>query len=198
MGLQGGQAGEADYLELGSWNVSCSMCGRKRKSSKVVQNWQGQYRCPWHNEIRQPQDFVRNVKDIMTVPFAQPENIVFVPIIAPFPLGISPNPIILTLFADDLITESGSNPLYTELPSFTDLTIETGYEGFANSTYPGWVVPTSFLWSWASGGVGITIASPTANATFLNAIAPGVHGVLQVLVTDNLGGQATATVSVHT
>lgn len=198
MGLQGGQAGEADYLELGDWNVSCSMCGRKRKSSKVVQNWQGQYRCPWHNEIRQPQDFVRNVKDIMTVPFSQPENIVFVPIIAPFPLGISPNPIVLTLFADDLITESGSNPLYTELPSFTDLTIETGYEGFANSVFPGWVVPTSFLWSWASGGVGITIASPTANATFLNAIAPGVHGVLQVLVTDNLGGQATATVSVHT
>ena len=66
--------GRADYYEPGDWNVACSMCGRKRKSSELVRNWQGLWRCPVHNEPRQPQDFVANVKDVMTVPFAQPET----------------------------------------------------------------------------------------------------------------------------
>lgn len=66
--------GRADYYETGEWNVACSMCGRKRKASEVVQNWQGQYRCPEHNEPRQPQDFVRGVADIQTPAFVQPER----------------------------------------------------------------------------------------------------------------------------
>jgi len=65
--------GKADYLELGDWNVACSMCGRKFKASQMVKNWQGMWRCPAHNEPRHPQDFVRGVQDIQTVPFAQPE-----------------------------------------------------------------------------------------------------------------------------
>lgn len=64
--------GRADYLALGNWNALCSMCGRKRKASEMVRNWEGQYRCPVHNEIRQPQDFVRGVPDIMTPPWVQP------------------------------------------------------------------------------------------------------------------------------
>jgi hypothetical protein len=32
------------------------------------------WRCPEHNEPRQPQDFVRNVPDVQSVPFAQPET----------------------------------------------------------------------------------------------------------------------------
>lgn len=70
--------GRADYLELGDWNASCSMCGRKRKASQLVRNWQGLYRCPEHNEIRQPQDFVRNVKDVMSVPWSQPQEDTYV------------------------------------------------------------------------------------------------------------------------
>lgn len=66
--------GRADHLELGSWNVACSMCGRKRKASELVKNWQGQWRCPEHNEPRHPQDFVRGVPDNMSVPFSQPEQ----------------------------------------------------------------------------------------------------------------------------
>jgi hypothetical protein len=50
------------------------MCDRKRKASTMVRNWQGLYRCPEHNEARQPQDFVRDVKDIMTTPWGQPPN----------------------------------------------------------------------------------------------------------------------------
>lgn len=65
--------GRADYFELGDYNAACSMCGRKRKASQMVRNWQGLYRCPSHNEARQPQDFVRATPDIMSVPWAQPQ-----------------------------------------------------------------------------------------------------------------------------
>jgi hypothetical protein len=70
----GPHKGRADYLEVGDWNVACSMCGRKRKSSYMVQNWQGQYRCSEHNEPRQPQDFVRGMQDIQTPPYVQQER----------------------------------------------------------------------------------------------------------------------------
>lgn len=66
--------GRADYYADGDFNAVCSMCDRKRKASQMVRNWQGLYRCPEHNEIRQPQDFVRDVKDIMTTPWGQLPN----------------------------------------------------------------------------------------------------------------------------
>ena len=69
-----GVKGRADYLELGDWNAACSMCGRKRKASELVKNWQGYYRCPEHNEPRQPQDFVRGEADIQTPPWVQPQT----------------------------------------------------------------------------------------------------------------------------
>lgn len=75
--------GPHDYLELGTWNVACSMCGRKRKAHSVEKNWQGQYRCPEHNETRHPQDFVRAVPDDMSVPYSQPETDAFVGICFP-------------------------------------------------------------------------------------------------------------------
>lgn len=64
--------GRADYFELGDYNAYCSECGRKRKASTMERNWQGLYRCPSHNEPRQPQDFVRAIPDIMNVPWSQP------------------------------------------------------------------------------------------------------------------------------
>lgn len=66
--------GRADYFEPGDWNAACSICGRKRKASQMVQNWQGLWRCPEHNEPRQPQDFVRGIADIQTPPWAQRET----------------------------------------------------------------------------------------------------------------------------
>lgn len=66
--------GRSDYWQPGDWNVACSMCGRKRKASEMVKNWQGMWRCPEHNEPRHPQDFVRGVKDEQTVPFTQNES----------------------------------------------------------------------------------------------------------------------------
>ena len=70
--MSGPIKGRADYLELGDWNAVCSMCGRKRKASWLVKNWQGMWRCPEHNEPRQPQDFVRAVPDVQTPPWVQP------------------------------------------------------------------------------------------------------------------------------
>lgn len=64
--------GRADYFEPGDWNASCSLCGRKRKASQMVKNWQGYWRCPEHNEPRQPQDFIKGIQDIQTVPWSQP------------------------------------------------------------------------------------------------------------------------------
>lgn len=66
--------GPEDYYAPGDWNAACSMCGRKRKASEMVRNWQGMYRCPEHNEVRHPQDFVRASPDHVAVPWAQPET----------------------------------------------------------------------------------------------------------------------------
>ena len=66
--------GEADFLRLGDWNVQCFRCGRKRKASTMRKQWQGYYVCPAHWEVRQPQDFVRGIKDNMAPPWAQPKT----------------------------------------------------------------------------------------------------------------------------
>lgn len=77
--MGGPTKGRSDHYVGGDWNVACSMCGRKRKASQMVRNWQGMWRCPEHNEPRQPQDFVRAVPDVQSVPFAQPETDICIP-----------------------------------------------------------------------------------------------------------------------
>ncbi len=69
--------GRADYYAPGDWNTVCYQCGRKRKASTMVRNWQGFYNCPEHNEARQPQDFVRSIPDVQTAPWQQPPSQVF-------------------------------------------------------------------------------------------------------------------------
>jgi hypothetical protein len=66
--------GSADRFVPGDWNVACSMCGRKRKASQMVKNWQGYYRCPEHNEARHPQDFVRGGAVETPPPYTQPQT----------------------------------------------------------------------------------------------------------------------------
>src|SRR5947207_14857771 len=60
-----------DYV-LGDYNALCSMCGRRKKASQLVRNWQGQWRCPSHNEARHPQDFVRVPALERPPPWTQP------------------------------------------------------------------------------------------------------------------------------
>lgn len=83
--------GRADYLAEGDWNAVCFECGRKRKASMLKQHWQGYYVCPEHWEPRQPQDFVRNVTDDQTTPWAQPmPDDVFAPMCTPQGLSAVP------------------------------------------------------------------------------------------------------------
>lgn len=60
-----------DFI-LGDWNATCSMCGGKFKASQLKKHWQGFWRCQKCWNPRHPQDFVRAVKDVQTVPFDQP------------------------------------------------------------------------------------------------------------------------------
>lgn len=75
--------GPADHFVLGDWNIVCSMCGCKLKASESVKNWMGQYRCPRHNEPRQPQDFVRATPDVQTPEFVQPPSSTYVYFVTP-------------------------------------------------------------------------------------------------------------------
>lgn len=71
--------GKADHLVLGDWNAVCYECGRKFKASTMKRHWQGYWVCAKHWEARQPQDFVRNVPDVITPPWAQPPSDLFRP-----------------------------------------------------------------------------------------------------------------------
>jgi len=64
--------GRADYYAPGDWNIQCYECGRKRKASMVVKNWQGYYVCRKDYEPRHPQDFVRGVPERPMPPWVQP------------------------------------------------------------------------------------------------------------------------------
>ena len=59
--------------DKGEWEAICDSCGRKFKSSKLKQRWDGLMVCPMDYEIRQPQDFVRGVPDPQLVPWVRDE-----------------------------------------------------------------------------------------------------------------------------
>ena len=63
----------ADFFANGQWNFFCDLCGRKEKSSKGVKTWDNFYVCRKHKEQRNPQDFLKGVKDDQTVPWSRPE-----------------------------------------------------------------------------------------------------------------------------
>lgn len=66
--------GRADFLKLGDWNSICDECGQKWKATKLKKTWEGLMKCPHCWEIRNPQDFVKGVKDDQTTPFTRPES----------------------------------------------------------------------------------------------------------------------------
>jgi hypothetical protein len=65
-------AGRADFWSDGQWNFYCDLCGRKSKSSDGVKTWDNFYVCRHHKEVRNPQDFLRGVKEQMNVPWTRP------------------------------------------------------------------------------------------------------------------------------
>lgn len=204
--------GGRDFLELGTWNVCCAYCGRKRKANELITDDEfarKMWCCPEHADRRHPQEFVRGIKDDMSVPRVQPPIVSFTSLNLGFPLFISPNPVLLSAMGEQPLTTEAGSFLTTEGGS--DLVTEAGsFTGFAAAVLPPWVAPVSFgdpsqgvfvtnvQWSWSSGGAGIQILSPNQVATQLFAAASPASGVLQVTITDSLGGTSTALAQVST
>ena len=64
--------GVADFFARGEWNFYCDLCGAKRKSSDGRKTWDNQWVCKYHKEVRNPQDFLKGVKDDQAVPWSVP------------------------------------------------------------------------------------------------------------------------------
>jgi len=74
-----GKAGvsKQNFYDAGTHNAQCDQCGFAFKFSEMRKRWDGAWvddKC-W--EPRQPQDFVRAVRDNPAVPVARPLNIIY-------------------------------------------------------------------------------------------------------------------------
>ena len=65
--------GAADRFASGQWNFFCDLCGRKEKSSLGVKTWDNHWVCRRHKEVRNPQDFLKGIKDDQTLPWVRSE-----------------------------------------------------------------------------------------------------------------------------
>jgi hypothetical protein len=66
--------GHADYLRNGDYNGICDSCGHKYKFSQLKLRWDGLYVCSYDWEIRQPQDYVKGVRDNQSVPVSRTQS----------------------------------------------------------------------------------------------------------------------------
>ena len=68
--------GHADYYKSGTYNGLCDRCGSKFKFSDLKLEWDGLYVCTANGcwEPRQPQDYVKGVRDDMSVPVSRPDQ----------------------------------------------------------------------------------------------------------------------------
>ena len=110
------------YYEDGGWNFTCDLCGASRKAGEGVKTWNNLYVCRHHKEKRNPQDFLRGVKDDQSVPWTRPdppENFLNEGFLREGP-GL-----ILQENGDELITEDSDLAEYffypVENPGWTDL-----------------------------------------------------------------------------
>lgn len=209
--MSGFTKGGRDYLDLGTWNAFCAYCGRKRKARELViddEFARGLLVCREHRDLRHPQEFARGIKEDMTVPKVQPAIVAFTSLPAGFPLSISPSSLILLAAGTNLVTEGTSVPITTEGGQDIVLDGSILYLGTVGAVLPPWILlgpsgdpsiveVTSILWSFQSGGAGISIASPTSISTQLAADAAAESGVLQVEISNSLGQTAIATANVH-
>lgn len=77
-------AGKADFWADGQWNFYCDLCGAKTKSYDGVKTWNNLYVCRHHKEIRNPQDFLRGVKEDPSVPWTRPTSVGAQPFVCTF------------------------------------------------------------------------------------------------------------------
>lgn len=62
------------HARSGDWNCICDYSGFKVLARDCRLTWDGYFVHKRYWEPRQPQDFVRGVKDNQTVPIARPES----------------------------------------------------------------------------------------------------------------------------
>lgn len=63
--------GDSDFFKAGEWNFYCDLCGKKGKSGNAVKTWDNFYVCKSHKEVRNPQDFVRGLKEELGLPWTR-------------------------------------------------------------------------------------------------------------------------------
>lgn len=63
-----------DNYKKGDYNVYCDRCGDRYKASECRLEWNGLFVCKDCFEIRQPQDFVKAVREKGSVPIARPKG----------------------------------------------------------------------------------------------------------------------------
>lgn len=56
----------------GQWKAVCQRCGLDKLSSEIRKEWTGLRVCKECFDVRNPQDFVRGVRDDQTVPWVSP------------------------------------------------------------------------------------------------------------------------------
>lgn len=61
------------YLQWGSWNATCAVCGFRYKADQLKKRWDGLIVCEQDWEIRHPQDLIRIPKENQSVPWTRPE-----------------------------------------------------------------------------------------------------------------------------
>jgi hypothetical protein len=66
--------GRADYYNSGNYNAICDECGKKFKFEQLKKRWDGLFVCPRDWEPRHPQDYVKGIRDNMSVPVSRPEG----------------------------------------------------------------------------------------------------------------------------
>lgn len=66
--------GAADFYRDGDYNAICDSCGYKYKFSSLKKRWDNIYCCYKCFEIRHPQDYLKGIRDNMSVPIARPES----------------------------------------------------------------------------------------------------------------------------
>jgi len=79
--------GRADFYKDGDYNAICDECGKKYKFSQLKKRWDGLFVCSRDWEPRHPQDYLKGIRDNMSVPISRPEAANS--FIAPFGVGIS-------------------------------------------------------------------------------------------------------------
>jgi len=66
------KTGQKDYLDLGSHNAICDVCGFKFKGRELMKRWDGMMVCSMDFEERHPQDLIKGILDKQATPYVRP------------------------------------------------------------------------------------------------------------------------------